>query len=257
MKVHAEGADVVYELLGDGGSPVLLLHGWGCDRSLMRPLAERLKERHRVMMLDFPGHGQSGRPPEPWGVPEYAGCLRAVLDQLGFSPCAVIAHSFGARVTAYLAAEDPNRFTKIILTGAAGLRKPQSEEAKKRSEQYQRLKKWTQELRAVPGMKGLADRAQDRLREKYGSRDYNALDEEMRKTFVKVVNQDLADCYEKIRQSTLLIWGDQDTETPLWMGQKMEQLIPDAGLVVFEGGTHFAYLEQLDRFVLIAENFLG
>ena len=257
MIVHTEGADVFYEFLGDGGSPVLLLHGWGCDMSLMRPLGERLKARHRVMMLDFPGHGQSGRPPEPWGVPEYAGCLRAVLDQAEFCPCAVIAHSFGARVTAYLAAEDPNRFTKIILTGAAGLRKPQSEEAKKRSEQYQRLKKWTQELKSVPGMKGLADRAQDRLREKYGSRDYNALDEEMRKTFVKVVNQDLADRYEKIRQSTLLIWGDQDAETPLWMGQKMEQLIPDAGLVIFEGGTHFAYLEQLDRFVLIAENFLG
>ena len=98
--------------------------------------------------------------------------------------------------------------------------------------------------------------AEEKLRQKYGSRDYNALDEEMRKTFVKVIQLDLADCLPLIRQPVLLIWGDRDTETPLWMGQKMEREIPDAGLVILEGGSHFAYLEQAPRFNAIVRTFL-
>ena len=75
-------------------------------------------------------------------------------------------------------------------------------------------------------------------------------------TFVKVISLDLSDRYVRIKQPTLLIWGDRDTETPLWMGQRMEKDIPDAGLVVLEGGTHFAYLEQAQRFCAIARHFL-
>ena len=79
----------------------------------------------------------------------------------------------------------------------------------------------------------------------------------MRKTFVKVITLDLTDRYDKIRQSTLLIWGDADTETPLWMAKEMEKRIPDCGLVLLEGGTHFAFLEQRDRFNTIARYFLS
>ena len=247
---------VHYEILGEQGSRVLLLHGWGCDLSMMRPLGEALAREHTVLLIDFPGHGESGRPPEPWGVPEYAGCLKELLERQGFLPCAVIAHSFGCRVAAWLAAENPDLFTRMILTGAAGLRPRQSEEARKRSQQYRRLRGYCETIRKIPGMKNAAAGLEEKLRQKYGSRDYNALDEEMRKTFVKVINQDLADCYPRIRQSTLLIWGDEDTETPLWMGREMEKSIPDAGLVILEGGTHFAYLEQLPRFITIALHFL-
>ena len=78
----------------------------------------------------------------------------------------------------------------------------------------------------------------------------------MRKTFVKVVNQDLTELYSRFHASTLLIWGDEDTETPVWMAKEMEKQIPDAGLVILEGGTHFAYLEQISRFNVIVRQFL-
>ena len=104
--------------------------------------------------------------------------------------------------------------------------------------------------------KGAACAWEEKLRQKYGSRDYAALDEEMRKTFIKVISQDLSDLYGRFHASTLLIWGDEDTETPLWMAKEMEERIPDAGLVILEGGTHFAYLEQLQRFNLIVRQFL-
>ena len=78
-----------------------------------------------------------------------------------------------------------------------------------------------------------------------------------KKTFVKVIQQDLSGLYAQIQQPTLLMWGDRDTETPIWMGRQMERDMRDAALIHLEGGTHFAYLEQLDRFAIIAEQFLS
>lgn len=75
--------------------------------------------------------------------------------------------------------------------------------------------------------------------QKFGSADYKALTPEMRKTFVKIISQDLTDELPRIKAPTLLYWGAEDTETPLWMGKMMEEKIPDAGLVVQEGAGAF------------------
>ena len=256
MTKEINGAEIAWTRCGDGKAKLLLLHGWGCDGSLMQPVADRLGDQFQIMIPDFPGHGKSGRPPEPWGVKEYADCLFILLQEEEFVPCHVIAHSFGCRVAAMLASEHPDVFDKMVFTGAAGIRKPPSEEARKRSARYKKLKGICENIKKVPLMGSAAEKWEKQLREKYGSRDYNALDEEMRKTFVKIISQDLSELYGRFRASTLLIWGSEDTETPLWMGQEMEKRIPDAGLVVFEGGSHFAYLEQIDRFATIVRQFL-
>ena len=256
MERDVLGARVHTERTGKGTKRVVLLHGWGCSMKLMESVASALRDDMDVLSIDFPGFGESGRPPEPWGVPEYAQCLKAVLEEEDFLPCSAVAHSFGARVAIYLAARDRSLFDRLLLTGAAGIRKPQTEEGRRRQEAFQKAKAAAGALRKTRVLAPLADALEKKARETYGSRDYNALDEEMRKTFVKVISLDLVDCLPSIAAPTLLIWGDKDTETPLWMGQKMEQLIPDAGLVVLEGGTHFAYLEQAARFGTVAHHFL-
>ena len=256
MIENFHGVQVSYEIQGEGNSRVLLLHGWGCDMGMMQPVAEELKKNHQVLLLDFPGHGKSGRPPEPWGVPEYAECLKDLLKRTNFTPCSVIAHSFGCRVATWIAVNDPELFEKMIFTGAAGIRPQTTVEAARRSSEFKRLKGYCNQIKRISFMKGIAEHWEKKLREKYGSRDYNALDEEMRKTFVKVINQNLIGLYPRFQQSTLLIWGDSDTETPIWMGREMEKLIPDAGRVILEGGTHFAYLEQIRRFNVIVHEFL-
>ena len=101
-----------------------------------------------------------------------------------------------------------------------------------------------------------ADHVREALIQRYGSADYKALDPEMRKTFVKVVNQDLRACLPGIKAPTLLYWGEQDDATPLWMGQAMEKEIPDAGLITVPGCGHFAYLEHLGEFTRIVRHFL-
>ena len=256
MEKEIMGTKVHYELSGQGEKRVVLLHGWGCSVSLMEAPAKALEKDLQVLRIDFPGHGKSGRPPEPWGVPEYAACTLALLQELDFLPCDVVAHSFGARVAIWLAAEDSSRFGRIVLTGAAGLRKPQTEAQKKRSEEYRKLRSIAEKLGRIGFMKTFAEQMQDELRHKYGSEDYNALDEEMRKTFVKVVNLDLSDKLGAIKSPTLLLWGEKDEATPLWMAQQMERSIPDCALIVLKGGTHYAYLEQSSYFNTVVHHFL-
>ncbi len=256
MEMQAANVHMHYELAGNGAKRVVLLHGWGCSTKLMRPVADSLLQDMTVLSVDFPGHGESGRPPEPWGVPEYAACLKELLQKLDFLPCSVIAHSFGGRVTIELASADDALFERIILTGAAGIRPPASGTQSKRTLEYKRLKGIAETLGKVKPLSGLADAWQEKLIQQYGSKDYAALDPEMRKTFVRVVNYDQAEKLAAIRNSTLLVWGSADTETPLWMGQQMEKAIQDSALIVLEGGTHFAYLEQAARFNAIAHSFL-
>lgn len=256
MLISLRGAQVYYEQHGSGKPDVLLLHGWGCSVALYSQVIERLKTRARVTALDFPGHGQSGRPPEPWGAEDYAEMVAQLISALGIEGCDIIGHSHGGRVALIVAANHPELVGKLVLTGAAGLHAEPTEAQKKRQAAYKRLRGFSDALDRVGVFGALPEKLRESLRKKYGSRDYNALDEEMRKTFVKVVNFDVAPLLPKILASTLLLWGDNDTETPLWMGRRMEKEIPDAGLVILKGGSHYAYLEKLDEFCRVAGYFL-
>ncbi len=61
---------------------------------------------------------------------------------------------------------------------------------------------------------------------------------------------------ERVQASTLLFWGDKDEDTPLWQGRELEALIPDAGLIVYEGAGHYSYLERLADTVKTLDYFL-
>jgi pimeloyl-ACP methyl ester carboxylesterase len=82
------------------------------------------------------------------------------------------------------------------------------------------------------------------------------MDPILRATLVRCVNEDLRGLLPAIRVPTLLVWGSADRDTPLADGQLMERLIPDAGLVVFEGAGHFAYLDRLDQFCRVLTHFV-
>jgi pimeloyl-ACP methyl ester carboxylesterase len=71
------------------------------------------------------------------------------------------------------------------------------------------------------------------------------------------VNSDLREHLPHIAVPTLLVWGADDTDTPVADGRVMEELIPDAGLVVLEGAGHYSYLDQQARFARIVSHFLA
>jgi pimeloyl-ACP methyl ester carboxylesterase len=78
----------------------------------------------------------------------------------------------------------------------------------------------------------------------------------MRAILSKVVNEDLKHVMPNIKAPTLLIWGENDTATPLSDAKTMEKLIPDAGLVSFAGCGHYSFLDNPVQFAAVLTSFL-
>lgn len=232
------------------GPPVLVLHGWGAKIEAVDPIIRGLRAHLTVHAVDLPGFGETGLPSQPWGVSDYADWTRALMDHLALESPSIVAHSNGGRIALHLAAHHPERVDKLILVDSAGIRP-------KRGLRYYRrvaLAKTAKHAARLLGPPGR--RLQQRVFARTASSDY-ANAGPLRPTFVKLVNEDLTPLLPRIRASTLLIWGDGDTDTPLSDGQTMERLIPDAGLVVLEGAGHFSYLDQPQRFARVASHFLA
>ncbi len=256
MEYTRRGVTMHYEITGEG-RPLLLLHGWGGSVDSFKPLRRDFEPTRRVIALDFPGHGQSSEPDSPWSVSEYAEYIAAFLDDNGVAETDVVAHSFGARVAIWLAANRPSLMGKMILTGAAGIPPRRTGRKTGKARVYALCKACvlSRPVKAIFGQKR-ADIWQEALIQRFGSADYRALTPSMRRTFNRVISQDLTPMLARIQAPTLLVWGRDDTETPLWMGETMEKLIPDAGLVVWDGCGHFAYLDRYADFLRVAETFL-
>jgi pimeloyl-ACP methyl ester carboxylesterase len=239
-------------VIGDG-RPVLALHGWAGSVKSFWPVAERLAPRgYQVHLIDLPGFGQSDLPPQVWGVEDYMRFVVAYLDDRRLDRVAILGHSFGGRIGLVLAAEHPDRAKKMVLADAAGLRRPLS-----LSQQVRNFfARTARQTLTVLRLETLRTRLQDSYNRRYASEDYlNA--GPLRETFLRVIEQDLTPYAKRIQTPTVLVWGSQDTDTPLWQGRRLEQLIPDAGLIVFEGAGHFSYLDRLHDFVRIVDHFLS
>ena len=217
------------------GPAVVLLHGWGQNLYMMKFLQDHLQNQFTVFNLDLPGFGKSEEPLYCWSVDEYAQFLYCLLEEEGVKNPILIAHSFGARIAICYAA----RYTckKLILTGAAGLLPKRGMTYYLKVSIYKLCKKLSINLTM-------------------GSEDYQKASSVMRGVLVKAVNENLESLLPRIRCDTLLVWGEKDEQTPLWMGKRMEQLLPHASLIVFKKEGHFAYFYQSLRFQRIVDAFL-
>jgi pimeloyl-ACP methyl ester carboxylesterase len=230
------------------GDPVVVLHGWGGRIESMAPVISCLEPSARVVALDLPGFGESPAPDGVWGTPDYAEFVRDVLITLGIDRAAFVAHSYGAKTSLYLAATHRDLVTKLVAQGASGLRSAPSVKA--------RAKRAVGKGARFAGKLGPPGRAlRGALYERIASQDYKDAGD-MRPILVKLVNEDIGHLLPNVSAPTLLVWGTEDEAAPLAHGRRMEQLIPDAGLVTFEGAGHFAYLDEPDRFCTIVRHFL-
>jgi pimeloyl-ACP methyl ester carboxylesterase len=234
------------------GQPVLTLHGWGGSARSFWPVAERLSaQSYQVHLLDLPGFGQSDLPPQTWGVGDYMRFVVAYLNTAGLDRVSVLGHSFGGRIALMLAAEHPARVHKMVLANSAGLRHAPSFTQRARGFCAGIVRGMLDAL----GLKAWRAHLQESYNRRYASRDFLTAGP-LRDTFLQVIQEDLTPFAQRVRAPTLLIWGDQDADTPLWQGQKLERLIPDAGLIVFKGAGHFSYLERLNDYLRIVDHFL-
>lgn len=253
MKTIVDGLEINYREEG-AGSPVLLLHGWGCNGGHWDPVLGTLKESHRVVAPDIPGFGESEEPPNTWGTKEYALFFEHFMRKLKMEQPAVIGHSNGGRIAIALAAK--GRAGKLILTDSAGIKPKRDISYYAKIYSYKAMKK----VLSLPGFSEKKGELLEKTRGKAGSDDYNAASEGMRRILSTVVNEDLTPLLEQIRVSTLLIWGSEDTATPLADGERMEGILKknkvDCALIVFNGRGHYAFLEEKQRFISVCQAFI-
>ncbi|CCZ58736.1 hydrolase alpha/beta domain protein [Clostridium sp. CAG:710] len=240
MTINIRNININYIQYGSG-SDVVLLHGWGQNIAMMKPIGDRLQKNHRITILDFPGFGESEEPKTALTVYDYCEILEELLKKLKVKKPVIMGHSFGGRIAIIYASR--NEVEKVVLFGSPCIRKEVKPSLKLRM---------LKSLKKIPGINKLEGFAKNHM----GSRDYKNASEIMKKILVNVVNEDLSEYAKKINVPTLLIWGDRDTEAPVEDAKELEKIIPDAGLIVLPNSTHYAYLENLPQVINILNNFL-
>ena len=241
MIKHIKNVDVNYIDYGTGDKVIVLLHGWGQNIEMMKPVGDRLKG-NRIIIVDLPGYGGSNEPDYVWTIYDYVECIKELLDSLDVKKPILIGHSFGGKISLVYASKYD--VEKLILFGS-----PYKKGKEKLSVKVRILKK----VKKIPVLNKLEGFAKKHM----GSTDYKNASEMMRKILVSTVNLDVTEDVKKIKCPTLIIWGTLDKAVPIEDAYELEKLIPDAGVVVYEGCTHYAYLERLNQVVNVIKVFIG
>lgn len=244
-----DGTRLAYTVSGEG-NPMILMHGWGCNADTLASVEKIAAESHRVYNIDFPGFGQSPEPTQVWGVEDYTRALENFVRLLGIEKPVLLGHSFGGRVGILYSSRNP--VDRLVLVDAAGVkpRRPLSYYVKVYSFKFMK-RLYT----LIYGKEGAAKRIEAE-RARRGSADYQSASPRMRAILSKVVNEDLCHVMPAIKAPTLLIYGENDTATPVRDAKKIESLVPDAGLVVFPGCGHYSFLDNPYQFAAVLRSFL-
>ncbi len=247
--VHIDGVDFHYTVKGEG-QPIVLMHGWGCNHTTLASVENALIPGMKVYNVDFPGFGNSSEPESVWGVEEYTRLIERFIQSEGIKNPILLGHSFGGRVGILYSSR--NDVKKLILVDAAGVKPLRTLKYYIKVYSYKAIK----HLLPLIFGKRKGNELLDKYRGKSGSSDYNSSTPKMRAILSKVVNEDLKNVMPSIKCPTLLIWGKNDTATPMRDAKIMERLIPEAGLVVFDGVGHYSFLENLYQFTAVLKSFL-
>lgn len=214
----------------------MFLHGWGGGVVSFLSVAERLRGIN-CLLFDFRGFGKSAEN-GVYTLEDYARDTLALMDEVGIKKAVLVGHSFGCRVAAYLAANHPDRVAGLVITDGAGL-KP-----RRGLKYYYKILIYKLKKKLGLDTKGA------------GSEDYRSLNENMKRTFVNVVNRYTDEECARINCPALVVWGKEDKDTPLYMAKRFERLIKDSALIMLDGG-HFCYLENLSVYVAILGKFIA
>lgn len=238
--IEIDGVNLHYRDSGEENLPaIVIMHGWGCNVDTVASIEAIFKGKMRTVNIDLPGHGKSSEPPAVWGIEEFTAFIEKLISDLDLKRFSLAGHSFGGRISILLSSRNDN-VEKVLLVDSAGI-KP------KRSFSYYR-KVYTFKLLKNAALlllgKKKGGEIVDKMRGKKGSADYRNSSPRMRAIMSKCVNEDLRHVMPKIKAPTLLVWGADDTATPLSDAKTMERLIPDAGLVSFPGCGHYSFLDN-------------
>lgn len=242
MICRVKDVDINYIRYGKETSQTLVfLHGWGQNIEMMRPIADPFESEFNIVIVDLPGHGESSEPKCIWEVSDFTQCIKQLLDELNIKKPILIGHSFGGKISLLYASK--YEVEKLILFGS-----PFKKEIQKLSLKTKALK----QIKKIPGMNVFEDFAKKHI----GSTDYKNASPMMRQILVATVNLDITEDVKKITCPTLIVWGDSDEAVDISRAYELESLIKDSAVIVYEGCTHYAYLENINQTVRVMKSFV-
>ena len=225
---------------------LVFLHGWGGSWQSWSPILERLKENFDLFSFDLPGSGNQ-KIEKMMNLDDYISFVVKTLKTRKIKNPILIGHSFGGAIASKIAAKKLFPIKKLILVDSATIRHPYTPSQKNKFKILGILKK------VFPFARNFYYKIT-----KLQNSDYAAIKNNpfLQKTFQNIIQQDLSPIINQIKVPTLIIWGENDTDTPLVDGQKINSLIPKSKLIVYPNSTHFSYLENQDIFVRDIKKFI-
>ena len=227
------------------GKNVLIIPGWGATINTYLTLINDVSKYATVYCLDMPGTGMSEEPKESFRIEDYVDLIKEFITNKKIKNIDLIGHSNGGRIIIKLLNEDNLKFKigKVILIASAGIVRKKSKKKKIKIKIYKTIKKIFPKIAVKIGSL-------------LGSKDYKNATPVMRKTMSNLINTDLTKCLTNIKNKTLLIWGEKDSETILEDAKLMNKLIENSELIVFSDCTHFVFIEKKNEVNKKIENFL-
>lgn len=245
MKTNIQGINVNY--LDEGkGNNIVILHGWGASIKVMNGMFEHLSKNNRVVVLDLPGFGDSDEPSYGWNLDNYVDFTLEFIKKLKITNPIIIGHSFGGRIAIKIASFDKIKLNKVILIDSAGIKRQKKQSLK--TKVIKTLGKFA---------KIFSPNLVQKLKNKVGSIDYKSSSPIMKEVLVNVIEEDLTDYLPNIKYSTLLIWGENDNDTPFADALIMNDKIEDSGIVKVSNAGHFSFIDNPILVYSVIDSFIG
>ncbi len=229
---------------------IIILHGWGSAPQNWQKVAEELrKKNYQVEIPHLPGFDENYPIDKSYTLEDYSQWFIQFINQKKVNKPTIIGHSNGGRIAAYFAAKHQNKIEKLVLIGAAGI--PPKNTLKRYLFKF--LSKIGKAFFKILNFDRLSLPAQKFLYKLSGESDYLNASPIMKKTMINMLSSDLTKEFAKIKAQTLIIWGEDDTYTPFWMGEKIRQLIKNSQLVIIDNarhGIHLTHPEKLSQLII-------
>jgi pimeloyl-ACP methyl ester carboxylesterase len=234
---------------------VLFLHGWNAPFSVYTPVLDYLRKKgYGIAAFDCPGVGGTDEPQEPLKLEDYVSFTLEFCKNIGLEQALIFCHSNGGRIALSMLSDKncPLKCNRAILMDAAGAPSPKSFKQKASL----RLYKCLRVLGTAPVLRSLFGELYETVRDKRSSADYRAASPVMKKTMSNLLPCDLCPKMPEIEAEVLLLWGENDTATPISEGRKMESLIKNSGLAAIKGAGHFPFVDNPRQFYAVLDAFL-
>lgn len=230
-----------FTVYNSGEDHLIFLHGWGANSSSFDWLKNYITNK-TLHIADLDGFGGEPAPDDP-SVQGYAKRLAEYITTNELTNVILVGHSFGGRVAIEYAGH--NNIKGLVLVDSAGLKPKFSFKKAYKISKYKFVKK----LAAW----GLVNKSKLK---KYGSPDYAACDEKLKRVLVCAVNYNQSKLIKNIKCQTLIVWGEKDKDTPIYMAKRFNKGIKSSGLVVLPGAGHFSFLNNPGGFAKIIDYFV-